>query len=151
MSYSPHTWVNNETITYQKLNNIEEGVQESISAVQGMVGLMVAPVEFNIYSHILGFVGYFKQQNSKWCLASEPTDVFWYSNNIASVWSVVPPQGSGIKVFWAIYAPDLNSVDLVDFSGEIESTPITVYSSDGVNAYNGYELTGTCFVKAIAT
>ena len=28
MSYIPHTWVDNETITAAKLNNIEDGIQE---------------------------------------------------------------------------------------------------------------------------
>lgn len=28
MSYTPHTWVDNETITAAKLNNIEDGIQE---------------------------------------------------------------------------------------------------------------------------
>lgn len=35
MSYTPHTWVNNETITAAKLNNIEEGVQEAAQSGGG--------------------------------------------------------------------------------------------------------------------
>ncbi len=29
MSYTPHTWGHKETITHEKLNNIEEGIQEA--------------------------------------------------------------------------------------------------------------------------
>lgn len=35
MSYTPHTWVDNETITAAKLNNIEEGVQEAAQSGGG--------------------------------------------------------------------------------------------------------------------
>ena len=35
MSYTPHTWVNNETITAAKLNNIEDGVQEAAQSGGG--------------------------------------------------------------------------------------------------------------------
>ena len=151
MSYSPHTWVNNETITYQKLNNIEEGIQNAVSSVQGMAGLLLVPYGFTANSsHVLGYIGYYKQIGGKWCLVSEYTDIYWYDNNIVSYGLIAPPGGSNIKVFWAVYAPLLNSIDLVNFSGEINSTPITVYSSDGVNAFNGYELTGTGYVEAVA-
>lgn len=39
MSYTPHTWVDNETITAEKLNNIEDGVQEA--AQSGGGGMLV--------------------------------------------------------------------------------------------------------------
>lgn len=35
MSYTAHTWVSDETITYQKLNNIEEGIQEAAQSGGG--------------------------------------------------------------------------------------------------------------------
>lgn len=35
MSYTPHTWVDNETITAAKLNNIEDGVQEAAQSGGG--------------------------------------------------------------------------------------------------------------------
>lgn len=37
MSYSPHTWVDNETITAAKLNNLEDGVQEAAQSCGGLV------------------------------------------------------------------------------------------------------------------
>ena len=36
MSYTPHTWVNNETITAAKLNNIEEGITEAAQSGGGI-------------------------------------------------------------------------------------------------------------------
>ena len=44
MSYTPHTWVNNETITAAKLNNIEDGVQEAAQSGGGGYD-----AEFTIY------------------------------------------------------------------------------------------------------
>ena len=44
MSYTPHTWVNNETITASKLNNIEDGVQEAAQSGGGGYD-----AEFTIY------------------------------------------------------------------------------------------------------
>ena len=38
MSYTRHTWVDNETISKDKLNNIEDGIQE---AAQGSGGIIV--------------------------------------------------------------------------------------------------------------
>lgn len=35
MSYTPHTWTTNETITAAKLNNIEDGVQEAAQSGGG--------------------------------------------------------------------------------------------------------------------
>ena len=43
MSYTPHTWVDNETITASKLNNIEDGVQEAAQSGGGY------DAEFTIY------------------------------------------------------------------------------------------------------
>ena len=43
MSYSPHTWVDNETITAAKLNNLEDGVQEAAQSGGGY------DAEFTIY------------------------------------------------------------------------------------------------------
>lgn len=39
MSYTPHTWVDQETITAAKLNNIEEGIDEASQSGSG--GLLV--------------------------------------------------------------------------------------------------------------
>ncbi len=38
MAYTRHTWVDNETISKEKLNNIEDGIQE---AAQGSGGIIV--------------------------------------------------------------------------------------------------------------
>lgn len=43
MSYTPHTWVNNETITAEKLNNIEDGVQEAAQSGGGIDALIYRP------------------------------------------------------------------------------------------------------------
>ena len=43
MSYEKHTWVDNETITAAKLNNIEDGVQEAAQSGGGY------DAEFTIY------------------------------------------------------------------------------------------------------
>lgn len=48
MSYTAHTWVNNETITAAKLNNIEEGIQEAAqSGGGGGGGLTIVPVTYD--------------------------------------------------------------------------------------------------------
>lgn len=45
MSYTPHTWTTNETITAAKLNNLEDGVQEA--AQSGGGGLTFIPWTFD--------------------------------------------------------------------------------------------------------
>lgn len=43
MSYTPHTWVDDETITYQKLNAMEQGISEASSGGSGDVVLFYFP------------------------------------------------------------------------------------------------------------
>ena len=47
MSYTAHTWVSDETITYQKLNNIEEGIQEAAQSGGGGYDLVI---DYDIYT-----------------------------------------------------------------------------------------------------
>lgn len=41
MSYEKHTWVNNETITAAKLNNIEDGIEEAAQSGGGGYDLVI--------------------------------------------------------------------------------------------------------------
>jgi len=145
MSYTPTTWTTGDTITASAMNKIEQGIA---NAGKDICGLFVLPEGFNSFSHILGSVGCFKQINNKWKSISWE-DIYWVGNAPASYTLITPPESSGIKVFWAVYAPDLDDVD-VYFSGNINSTPITVYD-DNDSTYNGYEITGIGYVTAVAT
>ena len=144
MAYTPTTWTTGDTITASAMNKIEQGIANAGNVVRGMV---LAPDGFNSASHEFGFIGYFKQINNRWESTEGERAVYWVANQWSSFQVIAPPESSGIKVFWAVYAPLLNSVTLT-FSGDINSTPITVYDSSG--SYNGYELTGAAYVGIFA-
>lgn len=146
MSYTPTSWSTGDTITASAMNKIENGIANA----GGIYGLMISPDGFNAYSHILGFVGYFKQINNQWRTLGEGTECYWVNNSPTSYTLVAPSESSGMKVFWGVYAPDLDDVD-VYFSGDINSTPATVYSNDGNISYNGYEITGVGYITVVAT
>lgn len=141
MAYTPTTWTSGDIITSQKLNKIENGVSNMINNV---TALFIQPSGFSgSTSHGLGFIGYFKQKNDKWCLVSEDISIYWFGNNfLVSSSFCMPPNDSDIKIFWAIYGPHLDNVIMTNIKGGINMTPIAVYNSDGNYNYTGYELTG---------
>ena len=53
MSYTPHTWVNNETITAAKLNNIEEGISEAAQSGGGGVLICNSSYDGNEDNYVL--------------------------------------------------------------------------------------------------
>ena len=144
MGYTKQTWAGGDTVTAAKLNHIEDGIAEA----GGFKGLLLLPEGFNVTSHILGFLNYFVKDEGDWHLVGEQNDVFWLANDPTNHTLIDPLASSGLKVFWAIYPPDLDGVDLT-FSGGINSTATTVYDNDG-GSFNGYELTGLAFVTAVA-
>lgn len=145
MSYTPTTWTTGDTITASAMNKIEQGIASAGNVMRGMI---LAPKDFNSASHMFGAIGYFKQINNRWESMGEGMKVYWFANQWSSFQVIAPPESSGVKVFWAVYAPLLNEVALT-FAGDINSTPITVYDSS--NSYNGYELTGAAYVVMEAT
>ena len=145
MAYTPTTWVTGDSVTATKLNKLEQGVANA----DAIRGIMLLPSSFSSSSHTLGLIGYFRQINNRWTLIGNGQDVYWENNNPCAYSLLSPPADTGMKVFWIVYAPSLDEIDLT-FSGDINSTPITVYDTDN-NGYNGYELTGVGCVEAVAT
>lgn len=129
---------------------VDDGEWKVVTPAGGSIACLIAqPIGFGNTSHILGFFGYFKQIDNKWTLISGPGDLYWFENEFVTSSSYgIPPASSGIKIFWAIYSPRLDDINLV-LSGNISQTPITVYDNDNVS-YNGYELTGSAFAEIIA-
>lgn len=143
MAYTPTTWTSGDIITSQKLNKIENGVANNNNNL--VTAVFAQPSYFSgSASHGAGFVGYFKQKNNKWCLVSEETSLYWFGNNFVYTPTIcLPPSNSGIKVFWAIYAPLLDGFEITNIKGGVNmDSPVAVYDSTGNSSYNGYELTG---------
>lgn len=146
MSYTPHTWVDNETITAAKLNNIEDGVQEA--AQSGGGGEIFVTMRFSgfVGSHSAGFVSY-AVDNDGYESAEVNMDSYYVFNNRTLVFSKsLPPEDSGVILVW-IDDSGIMEDDYVTFSGGISSTPITVYVGSG--EYQGYLITDNCTISIV--
>lgn len=84
MSYTPHTWVNDETITAAKLNNIEEGVQEAAQSGGGGLTFITWTYNSGTTSIVLDMT---IQQISDGMLAGNVYAVY-FPDSIVGGWSI---------------------------------------------------------------
>ena len=149
MSYEQHEWVNGETITAAKMNNIEEGIVEASQGSMGGIPIMHFVAHTGV-SYETWFVSwrYAKKVGNKY----EPVDMN------ASPYQVIAGAYGGDYYMVAPYpVPNFDGLYLIiardnSYSWAIDSTsgnisePITIT----VNGYDdvGYIITGDFEIEA---
>ena len=149
MSYEKHTWVNNETITAAKMNNIEDGIEE---AAQSGGGNCVATVrlgaqDFNSSSKAFGSIVYAIRTNNTWVVCNDSDgDIYnWLNINgfampVNRAITVLLPSDENVGVFLVDYLNDSRTI-----TGDISTTAETLYYSYGSIVSHGsdaYRITG---------
>jgi hypothetical protein len=149
MSYTPHTWGHKETITHEKLNNIEEGIQEA--AKSGAAPIIKVEHDWNSNSHYIVFA--LCTYNSQYdCYEAKNLSAWGTDTNFCELFVrggaytdyaisplPVPPEGLYLLVwFWG----DMNNYD---FSVEGDIEPDLVAVSYG-SSTSGFIVTGNCTI-----
>ena len=147
MSYIAHEWQNGEIITANKLNNIEEGIQEAAQSSGNWTATIKisAASGFSSASHQFGYIVYaYKGTNDEWIIAND--ELFEWPNlslygftepNIRL--AVVPlPSDNDVGAFLVAQTGALPNL-----TGSISTTPERLYFSYGsyVNG-DGFRITG---------
>lgn len=156
MSYTPHTWVDNETITAAKLNNIEDGVQEAAQSGGGGGTACIrfsASAGFASYSKTFCYFVYAYQENGNWVVSNDNSlawiDVIGYAQPADRL--VVLPLPSDDSV--GLFLLDNMEADNI-ITGDISTTPTTLYYSFGsavVPSNGAYRIMGNGSYQFVAT
>lgn len=150
MSYTKHTWTDNETITAAKLNNIEDGIEEAAQSGGGGNAILILNTHYlGTATNQIGALVYLFQDDGDWVCY----DDFCYNNNgiiftgnATNVVASLPllPDDTGIKVAWVTAQGYLTSPMDATFDGDIDSTPTTCYVLG--TAQDAYFITGVASV-----
>lgn len=148
MSYTPHTWVDNETITAAKLNNIEDGIANG-------GGVATVLVNFNTEGGIIGsvvaFIAYAKYSSTidAYSIESPMTEYYSIAPYRARFYLSVPLTESNddFKPF-IFFNQDTNSVAAYTVTGDILSTKIVAQCRTDSNTWSsepfyGFEVQGS--------
>lgn len=152
MSYNAHEWQNGETITADKLNNLEEGIQEA--AQSGGCGnpLITVIHEWASYTHLINFA--FCTYNAQYdCYEAQNIFIAGYEDvNFIDIGIrpynytdyvisplPIPPEGLYLCVWFNGNMESYN----ISVSGDISSEQITI--SYGTSTA-GYIVTGNCTI-----
>lgn len=147
MSYTPHTWVDNETITAAKLNNLEEGVQEAAQSGGGKVAAV--SIKYSGWEGSVGFyVAYARDVNGTLSIESPMQEYYSYSPYGSNFYIPVPLTSESDEfkpyILWKWDFDQYNSYTII---GDISTTKVTAllrndestwYSGD----YLGFEVMG---------
>lgn len=153
MSYSPHTWVNNETITYQKLNNIEEGIQEAaLGGGENAVVALSATAGFNSGTKTWGYIVFAAYNNGHWTLINDD----YSSYNFVHIYGWAAPAYSYLPPIPMVNDDNYSAFLIqtvgssINTTGDISSIPTTLYFSYGSYVpYDAYQITGSGSVEFV--
>lgn len=149
MAYEKHEWVNNETITASKLNNIEDGIEEAAQSGGGgalIVAIRTNASGYNSSSHQFGRIVYAIKVNGAWVLMSGDENVIYIAGFDAPV-----PEYRRLQIsedVGAFLIPD--QADRITTTGGISDTPESLYYDYGSLEINCYQIAGSGEVVFIA-
>ena len=149
MSYTPTNWQTGDTITAEKMNNIENGI---VNAPKVAVVSLDAE-GFGTASHIFGYVVYATYEDNRWVVIADD-DLEWVhiQGIIKPYWRVIPPQYTIIPsenmcpFFIPNYVQDQVNIET---TGDIEQTD-NLYFGYGSHIEYAYRLYGNGSIKIIA-
>lgn len=148
MAYEKHEWVNNETITASKLNNIEDGIEEAAqSGGGGVAWIRINSVGYG-YSHSVGEVYYARETATNEYELCYPFIENYISFREAPVVLAlpIPEEDSGLSI---LYLADVGSSVDITVSGDISENTVDAYLPASSTRYNGYLITGSCTITLI--
>lgn len=148
MSYTPTNWQTGDTITAEKMNNIEQGI---VNAPK--VAVVTLDAEgFGSASHTFGAMVYATYEDNRWVVIADD-DIAWVpvQGFIKPYWRVIPPQYTIIpsENMYPIFVNGLgNDVD-IEITGDIEETD-NLYFNYGSLVLDAYRIYGNGSIKIIA-
>ena len=151
MSYTPTEWKNGDTITAEKMNNIENGVSNAVTGKMAMISLSAEG--FSSASHQFGNFIYAVYNGEKWIVTIDDSadwlPVWGYAEPFYRVSPpVYVPDSETIGVFFA--PVNENSVNIT-VTGDISETDTTVYFDYGsAISHKCHRIYGNGSIKLIA-
>ena len=147
MSYTPTNWQTGDTITAEKMNNLENGV----SNAQNVAVVTLDAEGFGTSSHLFGYMVYATYDGEKWILISD-NDGTW-----VNMWGYEKPLNNIIPPQYALVSSNMcpifvnglgNDVD-IEITGDIEETE-NLYFNYGSLVMDAYRIYGNGSIKIIA-
>ena len=128
MSYTPHTWGYKETITNEKLNNIEEGIQEAAQRAETKIARVVVDCrpDWGGYS-VVAYMGFARYDSD------------------ANLYSIEAPLEERYTIGWTG-----RIVFLVPLSDENDEFQPYIFFSQWMDDNSDYTITGDISTEKIA-
>ena len=148
MSYTPTNWQTGDTITAEKMNNIEQGIQNA----QNVAVVSLDAEGFDSGSKTFGYVVYATYDGEKWVVTNDNNDewpiLFGYAKPIDRI---IPPQFSLVAdnmCPFFIHPFDVGDTE-VQTTGDIEQAN-NLYFGYVSHIENAYRIYGNGSIKLIA-
>ena len=140
MSYVQHTWVEDETVTYQKMNNIEEGVTEAMNSGGGGKTPIVYCTIPTSSSRIFGRFLYVELSGGTYTAlpwaASYASDIYAIGVKYNATWMCPFPIPEDDDKF-LVFIPNNSAIEM---SGNISDTPVTVGGEDAYIVHGDFSV-----------
>lgn len=157
MSYVKHTWIDNETVTSAKLNNIEDGIEQA--AQSGSSASVFINSEVNGSMYVSVFIYCDRAGNSNKSIVSsldDPTtgiEMNGYCKKAARVIPLDLPEGYSIGIGFNEYTHVNCSIET---SGGIVQSPVVGTERQSESSYSSvpyyiYEVTGSGTITVTST
>ena len=145
--YTPTTWATGDTITAEKMNNIENGIVNTPTVA--VVSLNAEG--FGSASRIFGYMVYATYEDGHWVVTNDNNDSWAYITGMAEPNDrMIPPQytiiPNDMMCPFFVYALDDTNVQT---TGDIEEAE-NLYFSFGSVVPNAYRIYGNGSIKFIA-
>ena len=146
--YTPTNWQTGDTITAEKMNNIEQGIQNA----QNVAVVTLDAEGFNTASRTFGYVVYATYQDNKWVVTNDNNDewpiLYGY---VKPMDRIIPPQFSLVADnMRPFFIPNFmhDQVD-IEATGDIEQADNLYFGYGSLIEY-AYRIYGNGSIKLIA-
>ena len=143
MSYTPTNWQTGDTITAEKMNNIESGISNSATGKIAVVNLSAGG--FSSSSHVFGYIIWATWDGEKWMAITDNQDdwlgIYGY---VAPYYRTLPPMAipEGGTMYPFFRNENANGTN-IETTGDISDTPELLYFSWGSPLTNCYRIAGS--------
>lgn len=150
MSYEQHEWANGETITAEKMNNIEEGIAEAAQSGGGGTATirLSANDGWSSSSKIFAQILYAIYDGEKWVACSDDEaewlPVYGYATPNKSIF--VEPLSTDENVGLFIEPMTFDSLNM---SGDIGDAQNVYHTYGSVLSHDCYRITGNCSIEFV--
>ena len=146
--YTPTEWENGDTITAEKMNNIESGISNSATGKIAIVNLSASG--FGSSSHNFGYIFYATWDGEQWHPITDDENEWYQLFGFAEppyyfLPPLIIPEGGAMYPFFC-NRDDLN----INVTGDISVSPENVYFNYGSVRTKCYRITGSGTITFIA-